>query len=76
MVKNEAILSDDKEVAECFNSDFANIVEALIIPPEVIEEYERPPDTVMDAINNYASHPSIKKIMDMHETHQNLNSPM
>ena len=33
LVKNEAILSDDKEVAECFNSYFANIVETLNIPP-------------------------------------------
>ena len=39
LVENEAILTDDKEVAECFNSYFANIVETLNIPPEVIEEY-------------------------------------
>ena len=70
LVENEAILSDDKEVAECFNSYFANIVETLNIPPEVIEEYERSPDPVVDAINKYASHPSIKKIKDIHGTHE------
>ena len=68
LAENEAILTDDKEVTECFNSYFANIVESLNIPPEAIEEYERSPDPVVDAINKYASHPSIKKIKDMHGT--------
>ena len=67
-VENEAILTDDKEVAECFNSYFANIVETLNILPEAIEEYERSPDPIVDAINKYASHPSIKKIKDMQAT--------
>ena len=68
LVENEAILTDDKEVTECFNSYFANIVETLNIPPEAIEEYERSPDLVVDAINKYTSHPSMKKIKDMHGT--------
>ena len=70
LVGKEAILSDDKDVAECFNSYFANVVETLNIPPEVIEEYEKSPDPVVDAINKYASHPSIKKIRVMHGTRE------
>ena len=33
LVENEAILTDDKEVAKFFNSYFANIIETLNIPP-------------------------------------------
>ena len=33
-------------------------------------KYERSPDPVVDAFNKYASHPSIKKIKDMHGTHE------
>lgn len=49
-VENEAILTVDKEIAESFNSYFANIEETLYTPPEAIEEYERSPDPVVDAI--------------------------
>ena len=72
MVENEAILTDDKEVAESFNYYFANIRETVSIPPEVIEEYERSPDPVVDAINKYANHPSITKIKDIYGTQETI----
>ena len=70
MVENEVIMTDDKDVAEYLNSYFASIVETLDIPGEVKEDYERSPESVIDAINKYASQQSIKKIRDMYETHE------
>ena len=70
LVENEVIITDDKDVAECLNSYFASIVETLGIPGEVIEDYERSPEPVIDAVNKYASHQSIKKIRDMYGTHE------
>ena len=74
LVENEAILSDDKAVVECFHSYFANIVETLNIPHAVIEEYERSAGPAVDEINKYASHTSIKKIRDTHVTHETFES--
>ena len=62
LVANEVIVTEDKDVAECINSYFASIVEILSIPSQVIEDYERPPHLVLEAINKYASHQSVKKI--------------
>ena len=65
LVKSEAVVSDYKDIAECFNPYFANIVDTLNIHLEVIEEYEKSTDPVIDAINKYARHPNVKKIKDM-----------
>ena len=34
-----------------------------------IPDYERSPDPVVDAINKYANHQSLKNIRDVYETH-------
>ena len=65
MVENEAVVSDDKDIAECFNSYFANVVDTFNILPEIIEEYEKSTDPIIDAINKYDRHSSIRKIKDM-----------
>ena len=70
LAESEVIITDDKDVAEFLNSYFASIVEALGIPGVVIEDYERSPDPVIDAVNKYASHQSMKKIRDMYGTHE------
>ena len=69
LVENEVVITEDQGVAECLNSYFASSVETLIIPSEVIEDYERSPDPVVDAINKYASHQILKNIRDVYETH-------
>ena len=67
MVENEVIITEGKDVAECLNSYFARIVETLSIFSEVTEDYERS-DPKVDAIYEYASHQSIKKIRGVYGT--------
>ena len=42
-------------------------METLSILSRAIEDYERSPDPVVDSINKYASHQSVKKIRDVYE---------
>ena len=65
LVEGEEIISDDKQIAECFNSYFANIVDTINIPPDVTaNDYEPIDDPVLNAINKYANHPSILRIKE------------
>ena len=70
MVKHKAIITYDKDVAQCPNYYFASIVESLNIPCEVIEDCDRSSDPVVDAINVYVSHQSIKKSRDVDGTQE------
>ena len=65
LVEGEEIISDDKQIAECFNSYFANIVDTLNIPPDVIAiDYEPIDDPVLNPINKYANHQSKLRIKE------------
>ena len=56
---------EPKQIAECFNSYFANIVDTLNFPPDVIaNDYEPIDDQVLNVINKYANHPSILRIQE------------
>ena len=63
LVENEVIITDDKDDAEYLISYFASIV---------MQDYSRSPDPVVDEINKYASHQSIKKIRDVYGTFEQL----
>ena len=71
---NEAVITEDKDVAGSLNSYSASILETLNIPSEVIEDYERSPDPVIDVINKYASHQNIKKIRDVYGVNDKLEN--
>ena len=72
LVENEVIITDDKDVAEYLNSHFASIAKTLSITSAVMQDYSRSPNPVVDEINKYASHQSIKKIKDVYGTFEQL----
>ena len=63
LVEDNIIISDDKEISNCFNSYFINITDTLCLnEPETIDGYIPSNDAILNAVNKYKSHPSITKI--------------
>eukprot|EP00794_Sanderia_malayensis_P000652 gene652-1320_t len=65
LIENGKILSNDEEIAECFNEYFINITDEMDIDPslkENIPENMTPAQLVVRAVNKYVQHPSIRKI--------------
>ena len=69
IVENETITSNNKEVAEKFNTFFMEAVESLDIEPfnspnDNLGDLECDHDTIDAIINRYKTHPSIQKIKE------------
>ena len=64
LIEDSKILSNDAEVAECFNEYFCNITNNFDIDPvfKEVQEYLPLEQMVMRAINKYKDHPSIRMI--------------
>ena len=64
LMENEALGTDDKEVAEVFNEYFVNITDSLgiIHPKDALQDIDGISDPVEIAIQKYSSHPSVKLI--------------
>ena len=64
LIENGKILSNDEEVAECFNEYFINITDGMGIDPSLKEVYENMTvnEMVVRAVKKYEHHPSIKRI--------------
>ena len=63
LVEDNIIISDDKEISNCFHSYFINITDSLCLnEPEAIDGYMLSNDAILNAVNKYKSHPSITKI--------------
>ena len=64
MIEDGRILSNDEEVAECFNEYFCNITDSLDIAPlfKEVPEHMSVEQIVLRAITKYKDHPSIKVI--------------
>ena len=67
IVENESVISDNKEVAEKFNTFFIEAVENLDIEPfnspnDNISNLECDHDNIDIIINRYKTHPSIQAI--------------
>ena len=65
LIENEKIRRDDKEISQYFNEYFANITNTLNIPKFPAPPVQLTGDPVLDAIQKYASHPSVLKIKAM-----------
>ena len=65
LIENEKIIRDDKEISQYFNEYFANITDTLNIPKFPAPPVQLTGDPVLDAIQKYASHPSVLKIKAM-----------
>ena len=66
LIEGEEIISDDQQIAEIFNSYFANIVENLDITGFSTFDYSYDPgmDYISNIIEKFKSHPSIMKIKE------------
>jgi len=66
LVNNGNIISNDKEVANAFNTFFQNSMHDLkLFPPkEMIQEDSHIDDAILKAIHKYELHPSIMKIKE------------
>ena len=64
LVENDIVISDDKKIANIFNTYFSNITKSLIIPrwqmPAQVQSNQN--DPISNAIWKYRTHPSIKQI--------------
>ena len=61
LTENGKILSNDEEIAECFNEYFKKITYSLDIDPvfKVVHEQQTTDQMVLIAIDQYEDHPSI-----------------
>ena len=61
LIENGKILSNDEEIAECFNEYFTHITDSLDIDPlfKVVHEQQTIDEMVLRAIDKYKDHPSI-----------------
>ena len=61
LIEDGKILSNDEEIAECFNEYFTNITHSLDIDPlfKVVHEQQTIDQMVLRAIDKYRDHPSI-----------------
>ena len=64
LVENEKILSDDKEIAECFNEYFTDITKTLDVKDWPTPKNVNIQDAVEMAIFKYKNHPSVMKIKE------------
>ena len=66
LIEGEEIISNDQEIAELFNSFFANIVEKLDIEGFSTCDYSYDPemDYISNIIKKFSNHPSIIKIKE------------
>ena len=65
LVENEKVVSDDSEIATCFNDYFTDITKSLDIKLwPTSEENEQITDKVVKAIDKYKDHPSVLKIKE------------
>ena len=63
LVEDEIIISDDKEISNCFNSYFINIIDTLCLnESETIGGYIPSQDAVLNEVNQFKNHPSSTKI--------------
>ena len=69
LIENGKILSNDEEVAECFNEYFINITDGMGIDPSLKGVYENLTldEMVVRAVKKYEHHPSIKRIKSIHQ---------
>ena len=69
LIEDGRILSNDVEVAECFNEYFCNITDSLDIDPlfKEVQEQMSVKQMVLRAINKYKYHPSVK-VISQHST--------
>ena len=61
LIENGKILSNDEEIAECYNYYFTNITDSLDIDPllKVVHEQQTIDQMVLRVIDKYKDHPSI-----------------
>ena len=66
MKEGEEIISDDNDIAETFNSYFANIVETLDIEGFIASDYSYEPelDYISNIIEKLKNHLSVTKIKE------------
>ena len=65
LVEDETILSDDRDIAQCFNNHFSNITKTLSIKEwPTSDEASCIADAVDKAIAKYKDHPSVIKIKE------------
>ena len=60
LVENGSLLTNDKDISECFNTYFTNITDTLDIDQPIIID-----NSVMAAIERYKTHPSIVRIKQL-----------
>ncbi len=75
LIENGKILSNDEEIAECFNEYFINITDQMDIYPSLKEEMPvnmTPAQLVVRAVNKYVGHPSIRKIKTFYQNTENF----
>ena len=70
LIENAKVLSNDEEVAECFNEYFINITDGMGIDPSLKELYENMTvdEMVVRAVKKYEHHPSIKRIKAINQS--------
>ena len=64
LIENDRIIKDDKEISKYFNEYFATITVSPNIPRFTTPPIQHTGDIVCDAIQKYASHPSVLKIKE------------
>ena len=63
LVEDDSIISDDKEISNCFNSYFITITDTLCLnESETIGGYISSHDAILNAVNKYKNHSSTTKI--------------
>ena len=62
LIENGSIISNDKDIANIFNSYFVNITDTLPFEKPMLPSDGRMSDPVLHAIETYKNHPSIIKI--------------
>ena len=60
LIEDGSLLTDDKDISECFNTYFTNITDTLDIERPIIDD-----KSVLAAIERYKTHPSIVKIKQL-----------
>ena len=75
LIEDDKILSNDAEVAECFNTYFTNIIDSLDIAPTFKVVHEVAGDNTIEqlttmAIQKYNTHPSIIAIKQKYGTNR------
>ena len=64
LIENDRSIKDDNEISQYFNEYFATITDSLKIPSFPTPLMKHTGDIVCDAVQKYASHPSVLKIKE------------